>query len=318
MSSADVDRAHAPDGNPADPGFWQRIKTAIVHTERKLAFVQGVTVVSILGTLIGAYFQNISAYEAKVATQAKEDLTAATAAFAAASNALSTAITLQGLLFYDFAHAAKLSAVGDDNALTSKNARKLYKSYEDASAALLENVNLLARTMEIYLDWPSDPAHDPATNNALDADPITASLLGAVDFDCDQDMPSFDPGKSTITKEKNGKTLTVDWYSAKHHVFTIEYCFGVTQKTWMEIVRQWASQSSLDQSGIAKFFSDGTADKLQERLDSEVVRLNAYMSRAMNEIDQIRVKYRPNGYLCSVPIASRLMGQRCTPLRVRS
>ena len=318
MSSPELGGVPAASGKPAGAGIWQRVKSAIVRTENEFAFLKGVTILSIIGTLIGAYFQNLSAYDNKVATQAKEDLVAATEAFTETSSALSRAITLQGLLFYDFTRAAQLKASGDDNGLMSKNARELYKSYEDASSALRENINMLARKMEIYLDWASDPSHDPANNTVLGVDPITSSFLGEVDFDCDQDMPSFAAGKSSIQKTKNRKTLNIDWYSAKHHVLTIEYCFHVTHKTWMEIVRQWASQSSLDQDTITRFVSGQTAGQLQDRLDSEVVRLNAYMSRAMSEIEQIRVKYRPVGYMCSLPIVSSLSGQKCTPVRVRS
>jgi hypothetical protein len=136
-------------------------------------------------------------------------------------------------------------------------------------------------------------------------------------------MPTFDKKNHIIHKTKDNKTLDIDWYSAKHHVFTIAYCFDVTQKTWMEIVRQWASKSSLDQNQITAFFlPDGssTADKLHERLDKEVVRLNRYMSRAMSEIELIRVKYRPNGFLCSVPGVGQLLGlfNRCAPVRTAS
>jgi hypothetical protein len=46
------------------------------------------------------------------------------------------------------------------------------------------------------------------------------------------------------------------------------------------------------------------------------IRLNAFMSRAMNEIEGIRVRYRPNGFFCSVPGAREIMGQKCTPVRI--
>jgi hypothetical protein len=303
-------------GSPqAKAGFWQRMKGAITGTEKEFKFLKGLTVVSLLGTMIGAYFQNLSSYQDKVSALAKDDMAAATAAFTETSNTLSKAITLQDLLFYDFARAAKLNASNDGSALASKDAHDLYKPYEDAFAALRENVNLLARNMELYVDWASDVSRDPATDTALGVDPISTSLLGVYNFDCDQDMPTFAKGKSTLHKVRNGNTLDVDWYSTKHHVLTIEYCFDVTHKTWMEIVRQWASQSSLDQKNITTFFSDGTAARLQARLDSEVVRLNAYMSRAMNEIEQIRVKYRPNGFLCSVPVVREIIGRRCMPVR---
>jgi hypothetical protein len=319
-SIVDVD-ATASSRIPAKPGLWQRVKGAVARTEKEFAFVKGLAIVSLVGTCIGAYFQYLSAYQDKVSAQAKDDMAAATNAFTETSNALSTAITLQDLLFYDFRRAAKLNAGGDANALTSKHAQELYKPYDEAASALRENINLIARKMEIYLDWASDASRDPATNTNIGTDPISTSVLGAFDFDCDRDMPSFRKENSVLRKQKNGRTLDIDWYSTKHHVLTIAYCFNVTQETWMEIVRQWASQSSLDQNDVAQFFSAKTADKLQARLDSEVVRLNAFMSRAMNEIEGIRVKYRPNGFYCNLPGIREgvgLFSNRCTPIHFSS
>jgi hypothetical protein len=306
----------------AKPGFWPRFKSTVIRIEKDFALLK-LGLLSLLGTLIGVYFQSLSAYQDKVSAQAKDDMLAATDTFTETSNALSTAITLQSLLFYDFARAAKLNVSGDGGALTSKHAQDLYKPYDAAATALRENVNVIARKAEIYLDWASDINRDPATVTAFGVDPISTSFLGTVEFDCDQDMPKFDRKEHAITRTKNGKSLTVDWYSAKHHVFTIAYCFDVTHKTWMEIVRQWASQSSLPPDQIATFVANGTAGKLQSRLDAEVVRLNDFMSRAMNEIEGIRVKYRPTGFYCNLPGVSQLVGlfsrfgTACTPVRLR-
>ncbi len=320
MPDDDSGSVSPPNNPPIASGFWQRIKGALSRADSELSYLKSFTIVGLLSTLMVAYFQYLSAYHDKVSTQAKEDMTAATGTFTETSNALSTAIVLEDQLFYNFMRAATLKASSDQAALTSKIAHDAYKPYQDASSALHENLNLLARKTEIYLDWASDPGHDPASNDTLGVDPITTSFLGVVGFDCDQDMPSFDEKNHTLHKSKNDKTLDIDWYSAKHHVLTIGYCFDVTQKTWMEIVRQWASQSTLDPNQITKFTSDQTSGQLQERLDSEIVRLNAYMSRAMSEIEHIRVKYRPNGFVCSVPGVGQVLSlfDRCTPIRTAS
>lgn len=84
----------------------------------------------------------------------------------------------------------------------------------------------------------------------------------------------------------------------------------------MEVIRQWASQSSLQPDAVANFFSGHTADLLHDWLDGEIVRLNAFMSRTMNEMEGIRVKYRPAGFMCSVPGVREIMGRKCTPIRV--
>jgi hypothetical protein len=98
----------------------------------------------------------------------------------------------------------------------------------------------------------------------------------------------------------------------------MEYCFDVTHKR-MTAVLEWAAQSSIDAAEM-NYMTDPKNAALfkSDRPVSQVLRLNAFMSLAMFDIDKIRVKYRPNGYLCSVPLVSQLMGQRCTPVRLRS
>jgi hypothetical protein len=310
------------DGAPAPRGFWQSLKSFVLRSDAEVSYFKGLSFVGLLTTLIVAYFQYLSAYHNKVSAMAKDDMTAATDTFTRTSNALSTAIILEDQLYLSFKRAAALNASGDANALTSKRAHDLYTAYEAAATSLGENVNLLARKAEIYLDWASDPEHDAAnTINTLGADPISTSLLGTFGFDCDDDMPNFDKTNHVTTKKtQDGKELAIDWFSAKHHVLTIAYCFDVTQKTWMEIVRQWASQSTVDPDQITKFAASKKADQLQERLDHEVVRLNDFMMRAMSEIEQIRVKYRPNGFVCSVPGVGQFLTwfKRCTPIRTAS
>jgi hypothetical protein len=308
----------APGDKPAvQSGFWPALKRFFIRADTEVSYVKGLTLFGLLSTLVVAYFQNLSAYHDKVSAMAAQDMAAAADTFTQTSNALSTAIILEDQLFYNFTRAAALKSSGDGNALTNKEAHDLYAAYDAAATALRENGNLLARKAEIYLDWASDPGHDPANMDTLGVDPMSTSLLGTVGFDCDDDMPTFDKNQHVLIKKKDGKNLQVDWYSAKHHLMTIEYCFEVTQKTWMEIVRQWASQSSVEPDQIATFATSKTAGQLQKRLDQEVVRLNAYMSRAMSEIEQIRVKYRPNGFVCSLPGVSQFLGlfNRCAPIR---
>ncbi|MGB6940143.1 MAG: hypothetical protein WBE14_26465 [Xanthobacteraceae bacterium] len=174
--ASDAQASGAPgNGAAAKAGFWQRVKGAIVRTENEFALIKGLAIVSVFGTLIGAYFQYLSSYQDKVSALAQADMTAAITAFTDTSNTLSQAITFQDLLFYDFIHAKKLNAGGDDNALTSKHARDLDKPYEDTASSLHENVNLIARKMEIYVDWPSNLGRDPATETSFGTDPINMS-----------------------------------------------------------------------------------------------------------------------------------------------
>jgi len=308
---------HPPaDNSLAKPGFWQTVKGAIIRTDNELSFLKGLGIVSVLGTLIAGYFQYLSAYHDKVSAIAQQDMTAATSAFSEVSNALSVPLTLQERLIFGFFDAVEQKVENDDDAYVTKNARAIYENYETAYAALGQNINLLARKMEIYLDWPSDLQRDPAKPGAPTADPINLSLLDAHNFDCDKDdtMP-FGKGDATLPlRDPSGelRKLTVDWNSAKHHVFTIAYCFESTHKQ-MRTVRQWASKNHIDHAQIEEFIKQFPA--LKKRMENQVVRLNIFMGVAMNEIDRIRVKYRPNGYWCNVPFARELLGQKCTPVR---
>jgi hypothetical protein len=311
-------------GAASTHGLWARLKAFVFRVEKDFAVLK-LSLLSLLGTVIGLYFQSLSAYQDKVSAQSNADLTTATETFKATSNTLSTAIALQSLLFYDFVHAATPKTRDDKNALTTKNAQGLSNSYEDAAVDLRKSVNLMARKVQIDLDWSSDVARDPANVPSFGTDPISTSALGAVDFDCDKDMPKLAPGDHKFVSAKkmqDGNPLEVDWYSARHHVLTIAYCFDVTHKIWMETVRQWASQSSLDESDVDKFLSNKIDEKLQARLDAGVVRLNDFMSVAMHEIEGIRVKYRPTSFYCNFPGVSQVMGlfkspNPCTPVRLR-
>jgi hypothetical protein len=261
-----------------------------------------------------------------VSTQAKDDLTAATLAFTEASNTFSTAMTLQQILFYDYRYTISKGLDSDDKVLETKNARDLYGSYDSARTALRQNIDVLARKMEIYIDWPSDLNRDPAQQNMLGADPMSRPKLGAYNFDCDKFMPDFSAGNSSAdlpvpakALKENSKLqpLHVDWYSAKHHVLTLQYCFE-TAHAALEIARAWASNSSIDTSTKARFIENDNLKTVQNDHDQQVLRLNAFMTLTMQRLEDIRVKYRATGFFCHVPIVREAispLGARCSPIR---
>jgi len=308
MSSIESIDASAPSG------FWQCLKRLLI---RELNYFKGIGIAGLLGTLIIAYFQNISAYEDKVATQAKDDMAAAAQAFTEASTALSTALSLQQRLIGNFYDAVPNDIYKDDNAYPTKSARALYQDYMATYASFHQNYNLLAQKAEIYLDWPSDPTHDAAANTMPSVDPINMSTLGEFDFDCEKYMPSFQSGDTRVplTDSHNGNKVAIDWNSAKHLVLTTQYCFEVTHQH-LTAALQWASQSNIDPAQWTYLTNSDQVDLFKTiRATNQVLRLNAFMSRAMSEIEEILVKYRPNGYVCSVPFARQLMGKRCTPVQ---
>ena len=57
--------------------------------------------------------------------------------------------------------------------------------------------------------------------------------------------------------------------------------------------------------------------KVRSHLNDEVIRLDAFMSLGMSQLERIRVKYRPSGFFCHVPLvrdAIGLVSKRCTPV----
>jgi hypothetical protein len=93
--------------------FWLGVRTALDRVGGWITFLKGAPAIGLLTMLAVAYFQNVSSYEDKVAAQAKDDLAAATAVFAEASNKLSTAMTLQQILYFGYSDAIKDHAEDD-------------------------------------------------------------------------------------------------------------------------------------------------------------------------------------------------------------
>ncbi len=123
------------DGGPdarSGGGFWQRVKPALVRAEGEYSFVKGLTVLSVFGTLIGAYFQNLSAYETKVAAQAQADLAAAAQTFTETSSALAAPLSLQKQLITDYHNAIVAGTDTEANAYETTHAHEIYKAYTKA------------------------------------------------------------------------------------------------------------------------------------------------------------------------------------------
>src|SRR6185437_5721615 len=169
----------APDG-PAPPSrFWQRV----ISWDREFSIAKGLAIVTVLTSVFGGYFQYLNAYQEKVSTQAKDDMTAATATFLEISNALAAIQSQQQLLYSGFMHAKDKTSASEQS-LNARNAKDVSDAYEKARTALSENINVLARTAEIYIDWPSDIGRDAAAKRNVNDDPLSPSLLRAYDFNC--------------------------------------------------------------------------------------------------------------------------------------
>jgi hypothetical protein len=312
---------------PVGGGSGHGFKSFFLRAEGQFSFFKSLTLLSAFGTLIGAYFQNLAAYENKVAAQAQTDMAAAMQAFEETSTALAAPLRLQWQLIKDYHGAILARTDGDAKSFETSDAREIYKVYTAAYADLSKNYNLLARKAELYIDMPSDLDRNPQADGTPTSDNIDMSRLNAFGFTCDQ-MPSFErPAKGknggknddsmlTLTQPNIGQ-LKVNWYSAKHHVLTIETCFEITHEA-MTPVLQWASGSTVDPSKRAKFEQQNFND-FHTRADNQMLRQNAFMSLVMFDIDKIRIRYRPNGLLCSTPLVSQLLSllDKCAPVRTR-
>jgi hypothetical protein len=337
----------APEGQPKDPikasGFWERVKA----WDSEFSIAKGLAIVTLLTSFFGGYFQYLNSYQEKVSTQAKEDMAAATATFTDISSAFAEMQALQQILYSDFTRAVRDKSDASDQALGTKNAQGVSETYEKAWTALRENINLLTRKAEMYIDWASDIGRDPAGKRNVDDDPLTRSLLRDYDFNCsdksnfprfgnvnaknepeetsDEDFcaaggKQYDDAKITpenaftrICASKNVQRATrIYWYSAKHHVLTMHYCFEATHER-LEAVRGWASKSDRDRTKETAILTE--AVQVSAELDNLARRLNAFTSLALFQMERIRVKYRPVGFVCNLPLVRDILSARCLPIR---
>jgi hypothetical protein len=257
------------------------------------------------GWLLGSYFQYISWRDQQNIDLFKQDFTAANTAFAEVSGVLSTAMNLQQMIEAHFRSAVIARVDADDSAFLTVSGRRLYQPYVDAQNSLKENIDVLARKMEIFVDWASDLTHNPSAKGQ-GADRISRSTLDKYDFKCEKDVPDVtDFEKLTTQKiekkdeskiEKTYEPLQIDWHSAKHHVLTFQYCLEEIHKKILPAL-QWASHNAVDPYQKDSFVADEDLDVL---VGKQVERLNAFMLLVMWRLDDIRQRYQRMGYGCHV------------------
>lgn len=333
------------DNTPRKGGVLERLRTF----DRGLDLVKGLSVVGVLSSVVVGYFQYLGAYQEKVSNQAREDMAAATTTFTEISGAFSEIQALQQILYGEFIGAIRDKSDASDQALGTKNAKEISDAYEKARTTLRENIDVLARKAEVYIDWASDIYRDPAGRRNVDDDPLSRSLLRDYKFDCadKSNFPAF--GNVNAVEDKSAQDTTdenfcasgkkqivgaqtlpqnafiricagaddkharrIYWYSAKHHVLTMHYCFEAAHDR-LAAVRQWASKSDRDtprESEIVK-----GARQVNAELDDLALRLSSFNSLALFQMERIRVKYRPVGFLCTVPLLRNVLSASCLPLR---
>jgi len=272
-------------------GFWGRFVVA----DKTVDVVKNMSIVGLVTALVGSYFQYTSWREEQNIARYKEDFAAATSAFADTSNLLTAAVNTQQILFFSFKFALDAKVEADKDAFLTKSGRAAYKDYVDARLAFRKASDLLARKMEIYIDWPSNPYRDPASATSLGIDPISRNALLKRKFDCRKDLPDYRTIDTLQPVDING--LTVDWRSAKHHIITLYTCFEEAHSK-INLARRWGAETELDPDGKTSYIAK--MDETEELLDFQVMRLHAFMVLTMRRIEDIRLRYQTKNYFCHV------------------
>ena len=120
-------------------------------------------------------------------------MASATATFTEISRAFSEVQALQQTLYSDFTRAVRDRSDASDQALATKNAQAISERYEKARIELRENIDVLTRKAEVYIDWASDTYRDAADKHNVDDDPLSRQVLRDYAFDCSDkyNFPAF-------------------------------------------------------------------------------------------------------------------------------
>ena len=315
------------DAASAKRTFWVRGQSALTAINEKFHFFVSLPVVTLIGSSLAGHFQYQADYQDKVNAEAKQQVSAAEKTYAEVAATFAKAITLQQIIFFDYRDALAGNNDGDDKALETKNARAIFPVYDQLRISLRENIDLMARKVELDLDWRSDPNRDAAQTTEIGTDTLTRLSLGYYNFECEKDgpMPSFKPALAQIvlptTEEmhrtnRNAKPLRIDWFSTKHQLLTMYYCFEVAHRR-IVAARQWAGNSPVDPAEKAKFIA--TRATIQINLNREAIRLNSFMTLGANRIELIQVKFRPLPSYCHLPVVREIIdvySKACTPIRL--
>jgi hypothetical protein len=302
MSDPNSQHSTPPGKKPTKRGLWRWVRGIVVSTDSNFAFVKNLTLVGAFGTVFVALLQYQSAYQDKEASLAKDDLAVATQTFNDVLTRLSVVISLQQRLISGFYAAAKKNVYKSDDAYLTKEARAIYKQYSDAYSDLTANSDLFAERLDMYIDGVMNTARDQSKNVLSESEVFSISDLGALDFDCESDMPSFDQRKTKLVLKKFTETAVVDWNKTKDHLLTILYCAKVTHEFIIPVL-QWASQSTIDEDALNYFTNEHNVDHFMTyRIEGQQLRLRVFILLSGNDLEQIRARYQLKGLVCGVPI----------------
>ena len=95
----------------------------------------------------------------------------------------------------------------------------------------------------------------------------------------------------------------------------MHYCFEAAHNK-LAAARQWASKSDRDAAKEKEIVK--REKEINTQLDDLAGRVSAFSSLSLHQMERIRVKYRPVGFSCSVPLVRNIPSLNCFPIRTAS
>jgi hypothetical protein len=283
--------AEAPPATPPTKSPWR--DGLVLWLNRPYRAATRIALFGLVGTIVGIYFQYNSWRDEKTLTRYQNELATATSTFSEIAQAMSSVMNLQQVLYYTY-----LNAMGYYNhynpvdpqrrAYLWQSANDIHKEYFTARTAFRQNVDILSGKAALFLDRPIE-SDEQRVDLLLKTTFVVSSrgILNAEDFDCATDLPDL---QNPITKLK---TTRIDWRSAQQHVSTFFYCSEELHNKLLGI-RQWAKNGSTatsDPPEARKEIKD-----LEDALNRQTVRLNAFISVSLANIELLRLRGRPKGF----------------------
>jgi hypothetical protein len=283
---------------PQSIDHWGSLHRVFQRLDHPFRLAANLTLLSIVGAIVGSYVQYNSWRHEKNLTRYREELSNAVANFSEISGALSAAMNLQESLYYTYKNAlGHYGAVDNDKKIfLRRNAQKIYGDYYTARTALRNNIDVLAGKAELFIDRPLQP--DNQRINASSEEPLLASDRDSLrnrKFDCERDMPVSVRSSAPVAP------AAIDWRRTKDHVTTLYYCLEEIHSALFP-VRVWAEAGSPKQENVESpndnaGLATEKMKKIENRLTLQIRRLNAFISLSTSNIEIIRLRDRPKPFL---------------------
>ena len=280
--------AEVPPTSP--PAKEARFDGFLVWLNRPYRAATRIALFGLVGTIIGIYFQYNSWRDEKTLTRYQNELSTATSTFSEIAQTMSSVMNLQQILYYTYLNAMGYYRPVDEKRRTYlwQSANDIHKDYFTARTAFRQNVDILSGKAALFLDRPVQTDEQRVALLFNDTFVVSArGSLKAEGFDCATHMPNLKQRTTKLT------TTEIDWNMARQHVGTFFYCSDELHNRLLSI-RQWArngSNATSDPPDTKKEVAD-----LEEALNQQTARLDAFISVSLEKIEALRLRGRPKGF----------------------